>query len=66
MKQKFALFGPYYLAYYYHDGGIIKQIMTNPSGDRDTISLSGFRGVWKNSLSPLASPRVTDYFSKPP
>ena len=37
LKQKFALFGPYYLAYYYHYGGIIKQIMTNPSGDRDTI-----------------------------
>ena len=30
--------------------------MTNPSGDRDTIWLSGFRGVWKNGLSPSASP----------
>ena len=44
LKQKFALFGSYYLAYYYHHGGITKEIMTNPSGDRDTISLSGLRG----------------------
>ena len=29
---------------YYHYGGIIKQIMTYPSGDRDTIGFSGFRG----------------------
>ena len=32
-----ALFGSYNLAYYDHNRGIIKQIMTNTSGDRDTI-----------------------------
>ena len=31
------LFGSYYLAWYHLYGGTIKQIMTNPSGDRDTI-----------------------------
>ena len=25
----------------------------------------GIQGVWKNSLSPSASPRVTDHFSDP-
>ena len=37
LKQKFELFGPYYSAYYYHHGGIIKQIMTYLSVDRDTL-----------------------------
>ena len=36
LKQTSALFGSYNLANY-HYGGIIKQIMTNTSGDRDTI-----------------------------
>ena len=45
LKQKFVLLRSYYLANYYHSGGIIKQKMTNPSGDRDTIILTlGIQG----------------------
>ena len=39
-QQKLVLLRSYYLANYYHSGGIIKQKMTNPSGDRDTIILT--------------------------
>ena len=37
--------------------------MTDQEGDR---GLEGFRGVWKNGLSPEAKPSVTGLFSRPP
>ena len=40
--------------------------MTNSMGDRDTIWLERFRWVWKNGLSPLASPCPTNHCSRPP
>jgi hypothetical protein len=39
--------------------------MTEPSGDRVTIWLSGSSTAWKSNLSPSTSPRVTDHFTRP-
>ena len=44
---------------------MIKQVMTNHTGDRDIISRDSV-GVWKNGLSPLALPRATNNFPDPP
>ena len=71
LKQTFALLWSYmfYFAQYWHYGGIIKQIMTKHSGDRDTILLTLrilMEGVWKNALSPVDSLRATGHFSDPP
>ena len=40
--------------------------MINPSGDMDTILLTGFRGVWINGLSPSASPQGDRPFFQTP
>ena len=47
-------------------GGIIKQIMTNPTGDRDTIWLSGFRVSEKKAYHPSLCLRPQTIFQDAP
>ena len=51
---------------YYHNGGIIKQIMTNPLGGQGYCSPRRIQESLENGLSTSASLRVTDNFSRPP
>ena len=58
---KFALFGTYFIAKYYHYGDIIKRIMINPRMAELQFHSQDLGGVWK-----VVSHRTTDHFSRTP